>query len=242
MSQNISKFGTILKRETLTSANLSKDIPYLILNSSDPYPGYYCSEEFPTDNSCKDMSYYLPIQEKHIREEVLCRISLEIQSKLSIKICPAWFNLEDLQIYAFRIKDIKESNLLKVIKVLEEYKFTFFKSKRIKNFLSYIHLKAFFELAQIGEGIYENSESRGLFYFNVKESLEWEDFEKIITYQKSNAKFKNFDAALGFWIQKPFFQDFIRIYGVNLELQQIEEIKKEFFRNMKKYMKQGMLI
>ncbi len=242
MNQIQSKFGTILKRETLTSAKLSVDLPFLVLCSSDPYPGYYCSEDFPADNSCKGNAFYLPIQKDDIREETLCRISLELQSRHSVNICPAWFNFEDTHRYAFRVKEIEEAALAGIIKSIEDYKLTLFKSKKVKRFLSYIHLKEFFEIRQIEQGIFENSESKALFYINIPEQIDWEVFEKIITYQKSNSKFRNFDAAIGLWIQKPQIQDFIRIYGVNMELKQLKEIEKEFIRNMKKYKKQGMLI
>ena len=217
-------------------------LPYLVLSPTDPFPGYYCSEDYPADNSCKENAFYLPIQNTDIREEMLCRISLELKSMYSVNICPAWFNLEDSHRYAFRVWETDEAALAGIIKSIENYQLTLFKNKKVKSFLSFIHLKEFFEIRQIAQGIFTNSESKALFYFNIPEQIHWEDFEKVITYQKSNSKFRNFDAAIGFWIQKPLFQDFIRIYGANLELQQLKEIEKEFIRNMKKYRKQEILI
>lgn len=242
MNKNLSKFGTILKRETLASANLSIDSPALVLNSNDPYPGFYCKEAQPADNSCKEIAYYLPIRETNIREEDLCRISLEIQSKLHINICPAWFNLEESQIHAFRVKELEETELPNVIRIIERDVISLYKYKKVKNFLSYIHLKSFFEIHQIDKDIYKNAESDGLYYFLIPDKISWEQFEQIITYQKSKSKIKNFDAATGFWIEKPAFRDFIRIYTKDLDIEQLNIIRKEFIINYNKYIKQGMLI
>ena len=86
----MSKFGAILKRETLSNAPLPFKSKYLVLHLSDPFPGYYCSEANPTDNSCKEFSFYIPFKNNYFGdEELLCRISLEIQAELSIKICPS---------------------------------------------------------------------------------------------------------------------------------------------------------
>jgi len=238
-----SKFGTILKRETLSNAPLPFSSKYLILHSSDPFPGFYCSEENPTDNSCKEFSYYIPFKNSYFgNEELLCRISLEIQAELSIKICPAVIRTTEENIRAFRVKEIEVSQLNSILTLLTEKNIILHKNKTTKSFLGHIHLKGFFELRQISEGIYENTDSKGLYYLTIPESLDWKIFENIITYQKSNSKFRNFDAAIGYWVEKPSFYDFLRIYGTNLELRQLIEIHKEFLRNLKKHNKQGILI
>ncbi len=237
------KFGTILKRETLSNAPLPFKSKFLILHSSDPYPGYYCSEAYPTDNSCKEFSYYIPFSNNYFGdEELLCRISLEIQSEISIKICPSVIRTKDENLRAFRVKEIDPEQLPAIFELLNKKGITLLKNKITKSFLGHIHLKGFFEIRQISEGIFENTESNGLYYLQIPASLDWKIFENLITYQKSNSKFRNFDAAIGYWVEKPSFHDFLRIYGTNLELKQLIEIHKEFLKNLKKHHKQGILI
>jgi len=243
LRKNYSKFGTIIKRETLASASLSVPSKYLVLHSNDPYPGYYCNLDQPADNSCKDISYYIPIRELQITdEETYCRISLKMHARLGLTVCHAMFNFEGSNIHAFRVKHTDEDGLHRLLRHLEGQGLQFFNDKKVKSFLSHIHLRSFFEIRQISENIYANRDSAGLFYFAINEMLNWEDFEKIITYQKNHSSFKNFDAATGYWIEKPAFTDFVRIYGNALNVSTLESIRKDFLRDMRKYKRQGMLI
>ncbi len=243
LDQNYSKFGSILKRETLSRAPLSFTSKFQVLHSSDPYPGYYCREDEPADNSCKEFSYYVPFEYNFsFDEELLCRISLDMQAELSVSICPTVIRMQGEFIRAFRVKEIIPEQLLTVFDFLNQHDFKLQKSKPTKSFLAYIHLKAFFEIHQIGDGVYENRDSSGLYYLEIPDRLDWEIFEKLITYQKSNSSFKNFDAAIGHWVEKPSFVDFLRIYGTGLDLNQLRNIQDEFLANLKTYAKQGILI
>ncbi|MEN8228073.1 MAG: hypothetical protein ABFS38_07940 [Bacteroidota bacterium] len=243
LDQNYSKFGSILKRETLSMAPLSFTSKYQVLHSADPYPGYYCNEKEPADNGCKEFSYYLPFEyNAPVDEHLLCRISLEMQSELSVNICPSVIQMQGERIRSFRVKEIAPEQLLTVFEFLNQHNFKLHKKRSTKSFLAYIHLKAFFELRQIGDGMYENRDSKGLYYMGIPKNLDWTTFERLITYQKSNSKFKNFDGAIGSWVEKPSFIDFLRIYGAGLDLKQLKKIHEEFLTNMKKYIKQGILI
>ncbi|RLD76265.1 MAG: hypothetical protein DRJ15_15630, partial [Bacteroidetes bacterium] len=192
---------------------------------------------------CKEYSYYLPFEYSlPFDEGFLCRISLEMQSEISVKICPAVIQMQGGYVHSFRVKEIAPEQLLTVFEFLSQQNFKLLKNKPTKSFLAYMNLKAFFELRQIGEGLYENTDSKGLYYLEIPERINWTLFEKLLTYQKSNSKFKNFDGAIGYWVGKPKFVDFLRIYGTGLEIQQLTKIHEEFLINMKKYTKQGILI
>jgi hypothetical protein len=213
------------------------------LHSNDPFPGFYCSEEVPADNSCKEFSYYIPFKESFIEnEELLCRISQEIQTEYIVNICPAVFNMGKNIIRAFRVKDIDPEKLIDIINFLKNKELTFFKNEPVKSFLSRIRLKAFFDIREINKGIYINTTSMGLYYLEISEYLEWDVFERMITYQKLNSRFKNFDAAIGFWIEKPVFKDFIRVYGKNLDEDILTGIREEFLENLSKHTKQRVII
>ncbi|MEN8155680.1 MAG: hypothetical protein ABFS10_01925 [Bacteroidota bacterium] len=235
MKQSTLRFGSILKRETLSAAPLPFATKQQVLYSPDPFPGYYCNEEEPADNSCKELSYYIPFQTPdHLEAENLCRISLELQSKLSVNICPSVIRMKGEHLNAFRVKEVDPEQLPGVIESLNQLKFKLLKEKTPNSFFAHIHLKSFFEIRQIAQDIYQNSTSNGLYYLMIPEHLDWSTFEKLITYQKSNSKFRNFDAAIGYWLDKPAFHDFLRIYGTGLDVEQLKKIHKEFLKNMKR--------
>ncbi len=243
MSKKLSKFGTLLKRETLASVPSGEHLPCLILHSNDPFPGYYCSEEYPANKNCKEISYYIPVRGTSAPDdEMLFRTSFHLRSELDVDICPAEFNLEKTILKTFRLKGLKEKDLGPVIEQLEEQNYQLYKPRRIKSFFSYIRLRSFFSVQRIDPHFYQNTDSPSIFYMTIPEPLGWNDFEKIITYQKTYGSFKNFDAAIGVWIEKPQVTDFIRIYGNNLETDQLNDIRLHFFRNWHRYKEQGMLI
>lgn len=243
LKQSTLSFGSILKRETLTAAPLPFATKQQVLYSPDPFPGYYCNEDEPADNSCKEFSYYIPFQTPgHPEEEHLCRTSLELQPELSVDICPAVIRKKDAYLNAFRVKGIDPARLPGVLEALSMRKFKLLKNIHASSFLARIQLKTFFDIRQIEPEVYQNSSSSGLYYLMIPEHIEWSTFEKLITYQKSHSKFRNFDAAIGFWLDKPAFQDFLRIYGTGLEVEQLLKIHQEFLENMKRYKQQGILV
>ena len=185
MDQNYAKFGSILKRETLSSAPLPFASKHQVLYSADPFPGYYCNKEEPADNSCKKYSYYIPFEySSPFDEGSLCRISLEMQTKVSVKICPAVIQMQGEFVHSFRVKEISPEQLQPIFEFLNQQDFKLLKNKSKKSFLAYIHLKAFFELRQIGDRLYENRDSKGLYYLKIPERINWTLFEKLITFQK----------------------------------------------------------
>ncbi|MEN8203927.1 MAG: hypothetical protein ABFS28_15110 [Bacteroidota bacterium] len=243
MDHKIPRFGTIKKRETLTVAPLDFPVKYQVLYSPDPFPGYYCNEDKPADNSCKTFSYYIPFEQSPpADEDMLCRISLEIQQKDSVDICPALIRVKGDQFRAFRVKEIEPGQLLSIFDLLMDHGLKLKKNRPTNSFLAHIKLKGFFEIQQIEEGVFRNVESKDLYYMILPGVVEWSTFEKLITYQKTKGKFKNFDAAIGYWLDKPSLVDFLRIYGTDLDVSQLKIIRDEFLENSEKFTEQGILI
>jgi len=236
LHQTEQKYGTILKREALRNACFDESCPHLVLESGDPFPGFYCSEKHPVDISCKEKSYYLPVQSVTCcHDDFICRISLEVFDKFSLQACPAQVTLMGKYVRAVRVKNLENHFFHEVVDVFGKHGISFFNNRKITPYLGYISLKAFFEVKSIGENIFQNLLSPDIYYLIIPESIEWKLFEKLITYQKSNEGFKNFDAATGYWMSKPSFVDFLRIYGKNLSLKQLNTIREIFIHNLNLY-------
>lgn len=237
------KYGTICKRETLINAFPDVNNNYLVLKSNDPFPGFYCSEKNPADNSCKENSYYLPVYNlPHCHEDKICRISLEIYNNTKMQVCGAHILLGGKFVNAIRIKGTEAEGIKKLVSVFMENNIRFYKQKNVNTYLSKIYLKSFFTIKEIETSVFQNTISSELFYFEIPEKLDWATFEQLITYQKTHSSFKNFDAAPGYWIQKPAFTDFVRVYGKKLKLTQLLTIKEDFLYNLAQYREQKILI
>jgi hypothetical protein len=243
LEQTVAKYGTILKREALSNASSWENQKFLILESRDPFPGFYCSEQMPADNSCKEKSYYLPVTTLPCcHQDLVCRISLEVNQKFGIQVCPAHISLQGKYSKAIRVKDMQGHAMDEVAGIFEQNGISFHKHKKIGTYLSHIYLKSFFEIETLEQNIYRNALSPDIFYLTIPQNLDWKPFEQIVTFQKSNNSFKNFDAAIGYWMEKPRFIDFLRIYGKKLSLAQLNEIREKFIEILEYYNKEKVLI
>jgi hypothetical protein len=241
--QKTLKYGSIIKREALTNAAVKSNSGHLILASEDPFPGFYCSKENPADNNCKEFPYYLPISSLPCcHEDKICKWSLELNKKTNIQSCAAHIWLLGKFVKAIRIKNLNNNKMDEVIEFFSAHNLSFYKDKKINTYLSQIYLKGFFEVARPAKDIFRNTISPDLYYLLIPFSIEWKLFEQLITYQKSKGGFTNYDAAIGYWIEKPAFTNFIRIYGKKLKLDELEKIRKVFIQNLKEYQIQMVLI
>lgn len=215
----------------------------LILESKDPFPGYYCSEQMPADISCKEKSYYLPVTTLPCcHQDLVCRISIEVNQELGVQACPAHISLLGKYSKAIRFKDMQGHSMEEVTGIFEKYGINFHSNKKISTYLSHIYLKSFFEVIHLQENIYRNAISPDISYLTIPQSMEWKTFEQIITFQKSKNTFKNFDAALGYWMERPHFIDFIRVYGKKLPDSRLIEIREKFIDILNIYNKEKVLI
>ncbi|MEA1878841.1 MAG: hypothetical protein U9N86_18505 [Bacteroidota bacterium] len=232
MDQIESRFGTIFKREAILSAARNYKTHALVLYAKDPFPGYYCSEENPSDSSCKEQSIYLPVYSGSLpSEDHLCRTCLEAKAKFQISSCPARFSLVGKIVKGIRLKNIEMDKVNSVVEFFESTGLQFYSEKKIGTFLSHIYLKAFFDVKLISDQIYQNTLNQDLYYLVIPEPVEWSVFERLCTFQKSRTDFKNYDAALGYWYTQPVFTDFIRIYGMDLSIDKLLSIRNEYLRN-----------
>ncbi len=243
LSNTGSKFGIIIKRDTLSKAPVSALTGWLILESNDPFPDYYCNEENPTDNSCKENYYYLPVKHNgQWDDNRLCRFILEIQKEKSVNVCIATIEMNGALCPAIRVKGVKAEYLKVVVDFFVTRNVFFHKNRDIKSYLSLIDTKSFFNVKEIAPGIFMNLFTDGLFYLTIDEMLDWSLFEKLITYQKGGGGFKNFDGAVGYWIGDREYIDFIRIFGNKLTIEQLQEIKHQFIKNLSAWHSNDLLI
>ena len=159
-----------------------------------------------------------------------------------MQVCGAHILLGGKFVNAIRIKGTEAEGIEKIVSVFVENNIRFYKQKNVNTYLSKIYLKSFFSIKEIETSVFQNTISSELFYFEIPEKLDWATFEQLITYQKTHSSFKNFDAAPGYWIHKPAFTDFVRVYGKKLKLTQLLTIKEDFLYNLAQYREQKILI
>lgn len=236
------RYGTVIKRETIGIAQGTSTGDILVLQSKDPYPGYFCPEK-KLKNSCKGGTFFLPhAQPLSCPDDQICRISLQAVEKLGINTCLAFITIRGKLTRAFRLKETPLEKVAEAVAFFQSSGIDIQPFRNTPTHLSQIFIKSFQCLTRLDNEIFRNSQLSNHYYLTIPAQLNWELFERLITYQKNSAELKNFDAAIGYWIQSPKFADFIRIYGPRLTHQQLHQIRTNFIDTYTKYINKEIII
>jgi len=236
------RYGTVLKRETIGMAQGLNNGGILVLQSKDPYPGYFCPEK-SSRRSCKGGTFFLPhALPLSCPDDQICRISLQAVEQLGINTCLAFITIRGKLTRAFRLKETPAEKVAGAAAFFQSAGIAIQPERHVPTHLSQIFIKSFQCLTPLDSHIFRNSQLSNHYYLTVPAQLDWDLFERLITYQKNTAEIKNFDAAIGYWIQSPQFADFIRIYGPRLTHQQLLQIRSNFIDTYNKYINKEIII
>ena len=236
MDKIISKYGTIIKREPLSGISLSNDQKFLLIKTKDPFPGFYCSDKDLTDISCKEMAWYIPLQGvKPEEQHEIIRLCKQAEKELHIKACAGTIQLKGKHTYVIRVKE-SASGITRLVELLEKTGFKTYKNQKINTYLGEINLKMNFELKPIEENMFQNIHNDNLYYMTTKYHNDWRSFEKLITFQKSQMENRNFDVAIGYWIESSATRDFLRVFIKNPEIDALRRIIRTYNNNAKSYL------
>jgi len=236
------RFGTVLKRETIGNINVTGVEHLLVLQAKDPYPGFFCPDRGQSVE-CKEGTFFLPhANPVCCPEDDVCRLGLLATEKLGINTCLSFITIRGKLTRAFRLKETSSDRIAGAVGFFRDHGVEIQNYRRIPTHLSYIYIKSFQNLVRLADHIYRNQKLGNHYYLTIPAPVRWEVFEKIITYQKFSAEMKNFDAAIGYWLQTPQFIDFIRIYGPKLTLPQLTQIRESYLEIYTKVDKNEIVI
>ncbi len=221
----LTAIGTITKVEKLVNVE-HKIIPNtLVLESSQPFPGYHGSNlpEKPVPNSI-----YLVTEVKYENERIL-RVAKKIRESFPEKF-NATIGQAELVNSVYNFIRIRNINCFDCIPDLQEQfasrGINFMKKKSI-NSDALIKLQKFFRLKMIDEFLFKDMDEEQMYYFEIPEPPEWDFFKKITIFIRSNIDNYSFDAALGN-IYREEITDMVRIYAKDLTIEQLKFIRKKY--------------
>lgn len=227
------KYGTIFKEENLWCQSDSAISNTCVLESLEPYPGYYGN--FP--HEVKPSFIYLITKQKYDNEKIY-RASRKVKQKLmelNLDIATSEISFFDELLFSIRLGNIKEySSVKSVQECYMEHGIEFHRKKHpIENITALIKTSKFFKLNEFAqEGIYLDMIQANNGYFKIPNYVDWADFKKIIFHIKNNNRDLRFDAATGFFYDFSDVVDFVRIYMVNLQLTGLKRIRDTFLREL----------
>ncbi len=232
ISQIIDCYGYIVKEEKLWCQNELSVKNTCILESLEPYPGYYGN--FPHET--KPHIVYFVTKSAYSYEEII-RIAKKIKITFpdTFNVAISSISMFENNCFAIRISNLNDYNLISQLQQEFIDHGIIFKQKNmnIENEPALIKVKKFFHLNEFPESnIYLDQNKNETGYFAIPKYIDWDQFKKIILNIKYNNTDIRFDAASGCFYSDSDITDVVRIFTKNINFNTLAEIKQSFYSRM----------
>lgn len=234
MAENnaIESFGAIYKEEHLRSVNTNIMPGTLVLEDTEPFPGYL--GEVP--GRVKPFTIFLVTKEKYESEQIY-RATQNIAKHFNHRFdaAPSKIIIHNEQYFAIRVRELESFEPITSLQesYIEEG-IEFFKEKKI-DARGIIKLQKHFTLEKLDEDLFRDIHELEMHYIKIPYNLKWKPFEKISKSVKNNVVFTNYDAALGVIYQRNRLDDVIRIYSDTINLDNLKELKERYLMEIPKF-------
>lgn len=228
----IETFGLLTKLEHVMSLNHQRHPNALILEITQPYPGYYSAHDLDTD---KPRTIFFVTKERCAIDHII-RLGYEARRVLKhdIDVTPAKISIYADSYNAIRVKYLKDFNMLKELQeFLKGEGVCFLRYKRIDE-VAAIEIHKLFCIEEIVEGIYQDLDEPGERYITLSTKLDFGQFLKVSNAVKNNIDYTGFDAALAVFCRKKGIVDAVRIFDPNIHLENLQKIQTVFEEQIKR--------
>lgn len=224
----IETVGTIQKKEDLTFFENPQNI--LAFETAHAYPGY--NGIVPQDYNPN--SVFLITKEQYLTEDVFIH-SQNIKSNIGFSFDSAVAHIfyQNKKIPAIRIRDVKNYSFIpELINAYLKEGIQFEKRKGKDKFNTLIQLKKEFYLEPMDNGCYKDLSDSTMYYIEIPNHIDWEDFEKITMDVKYNNTGLNFDAASSLFYRAKKVVFAVRIFKEGLTLDELNLLKEQFLKRL----------
>ncbi len=229
--RTIERYGKIIKEENLWSVNDIGVPNTCILESMDPYFGYYAH----VPDESKPKFIYFITKTKYPLEDILRAYQRIRMTFPDIDIAASQINLNGEKLSGIRIRNLEDYAKVGILQekfLYEGIKF-FTKQRNVENVPSIITTNKFFKLQDYCEkGIFMDMIQTNNGYFVIPVNMDWQNFKKLILYIKNNNADYYFDAAMGFFYDFSVITDIVRIYTKNNSYGFMNHLKQIFLSKM----------
>lgn len=232
MAENIQSLGYILKKEKLASLASDHALPVLLLESLDPFPGFYEEYFVPTTaREQKPKSVFIVIRNFDVcHEDDFIRMTMHIKRDHQIKFDAALSSilLFNESATAIRVNMEDYSQLPQLINHYQQVGVKFLPVKQVKAYQSLIKIRRFFDLVVMAEGIYKDADKPDVYYMRVPLFMTWDEFEKATIAIRNNFDYKTYDAAQAAIYDKGGIVELLRIYDRKADLAKLQSLQQKY--------------
>ena len=232
MAENIQSLGYLLKKEKL--AKLASEHPHqeLLLESLEPYPGFYEEYFIPTNaREQKPKSVFMVIKNFDIcHEDDFIRMAMHIKRDHNVKFDAA---LSSIMVFnepatAIRVNMEDYGQLQEIVSHFKAVGVKFLPAKQLKPYQSLIKIRRFFDLEVMDEGIFRDTDKADTYYLHLPSFLTWEEFEKATISIRNNFDYKTYDAAQAAIYNKEGVVELVRIYDRKTDVPKLQSLRQRY--------------
>lgn len=232
MTGKIQSLGYLLKREKLASLASDHSLPEMLLESLEPFPGFYEEYFIPTNASeKKPRSVFMVIKNFDVcHEDDFIRMTMHIKRDHKIKFDAALSSimLFNEQVNSIRVHMEDYSQLPELLNHYKQVGVKFFSSKAVKPYQSLIKIRRYFDLEIIGVGLFRDLDKVDTYYLQLPLYLSWDEFEKATISIRNNFDYKTYDAAQAAIYDKAGIVELVRIYDRKADVAKLQSLRQRY--------------
>ena len=208
-------YGTLTKQETVWTSD-EKILPRtLVFEALAPFPGYYLAPQ----QSVIPRYMYLVLNKEYSLTELL-RATENVERRFDARFDAGkgLLRFRSGEYQVLRIRHLKDYNRLTGLQQLYCDSGILFKqrNKLRHEDQSFIDIEKFFELIEIGEGLFLDTREACHAYIEIPFYPSWDEFIHWTNRVKYNWEGSAFDAALGSFFYGGKLHSFVRVYSDKL--------------------------
>jgi hypothetical protein len=227
--------GYVIKEETVHTLSHSIMPGTFVVEINHPFPGYYAEamKEYSKPRSVILMTKKLNTWESILRTSEKLKRYLDLEFIASAAIMYIGRN----EYHGIRLKGLEKfEDIATIQKAFTDEGFVFAKARsKFKDDTVLIKVKKFYNIEELGEGLYRDLKQQDVHFVFIPKKLNWEFFRKITRKIKNNISDSNYDVALVTFYINNGIQDALRIFKPNNNAKLLKEIQQMYFDHIGKY-------
>jgi hypothetical protein len=230
MSNIISKF--ICVSEEVELSKLESNSPFLILESNH-IDGYYSN--LPVEHQTPLEHHYFMLAKTNIhcfQDRVIRSISFyEKDHNKVLHIYPGHVDINGKSFLFIRFRQNEFDEVMNMLPYFERRGIVFKKDKKFSPARVLIQFKELVEMEELKPGIYRDKSAHHVFFLPINVDIEYNTFDKMITFIRNNCDFKHFEASLVYSVNAQYkVEDFAKIYSPKCEEERLQEFDDYFMK------------
>ncbi|MDH3322774.1 MAG: hypothetical protein OEM04_07275 [Flavobacteriaceae bacterium] len=223
--------GKIILQENVSPIERNKLNNTLVINIPNPLASYY--SRFTEVNRPNSI---LLITKDPVSFEIILRATKRINERdhLNIDGAKCEIQIGNTKYSGIRVKGIERyTDIEKVQLAYQNEGFEFMKNVRIPEATdALIRVNKFFDLKDLGDGIYQSPNNKDRYYVEIPKDMTWEEFRELTFDIKNNVTVTNYDIAKGIFYNNDGITDMVRIIKPNITLDMVKEIHQKYLERL----------